>query len=117
MRPGKLRAARFKFPVRRTKSRQTGTAAVKGTNRQVVVVQSPDPEIFTEAIFVLRDDWSRNNSAEQVIEEARRAAGAYLGGGRTTRRYTRRVRGVIWAAAAAVTAGLAWLTLRLIGVM
>ena len=52
---------------------------VKGTNRRVVVVKSPDPSIFEEAIFVVREDlFHRGNSAEKVMNEARRAAGAYL---------------------------------------
>ena len=54
---------------------------VKGTNRRVVVVKSPDPSIFEEAIFVVREDlFHRGNSAEKVMNEARRAAGAYLRG-------------------------------------
>ena len=29
---------------------------VKGISRQVIVVQSPDPKLFEQAIFILRDD-------------------------------------------------------------
>ena len=47
---------------------------VKGTNRRVVVVRYPDPKMFEEAIFVLRDDGSHGKTAEQVMDEARLAA-------------------------------------------
>ena len=30
---------------------------VKGISRRVVVVKSPDPEIFDEAIFIVRDEY------------------------------------------------------------
>ena len=50
-------------------------AMVKGTNRRVVVVKSPDPRIFDEAIFIVREDlFHRGTSAEKVMSEARRAA-------------------------------------------
>ena len=29
---------------------------VKGTTRQVVVVKGPDPKLFDQAIFLVRDD-------------------------------------------------------------
>ena len=32
---------------------------VKGISRQVIVVQSPDPKLFDQAIFILRDDVGR----------------------------------------------------------
>ena len=51
---------------------------VKGTNRHVIVVRSPDPKVFEEAIFVLREEYLRGRRAEQAMEEARRAASDYL---------------------------------------
>ena len=51
---------------------------VKGTNRQVIVVRSPDPQVFEEAIFVLREEYLRGRRSEQAVEEARRAASDYL---------------------------------------
>lgn len=86
---------------------------VKGTSRQVIVVRSPDPRLFEEAIFVLKEDHVRSKSADQVMEEARRAAADYIRrstvGGR--RRGGARVLPVVIAAAGAA-AGLAWLTLH-----
>ncbi len=44
---------------------------VKGISRQVIVVQSPDPKLFDQAIFILKE----NNEAvtdEQLLQEANR---------------------------------------------
>ena len=52
---------------------------VKGCNRQVVVVRSPDPRLFDEAIFLLRQDaLSSGGDPEEVLRQARRAADGYL---------------------------------------
>lgn len=90
---------------------------IKGANRQVVVVKSPDPQVFEEAIFVLREDWLKKRSAEQVVEEARRAASEYLvrNGGRR-KRSGERVRALLYAAVGALAAGAAWITLHFAGV-
>ena len=51
---------------------------VKGTNRRVIVVRSPDPKLFEEAIFVLRENGDREADAGLIMEQASRAAGEYL---------------------------------------
>lgn len=117
----KNKAGLHKFPFRRVewKHGPSGKPSIliKGTNRQVIVVKSPDPQVFEEAIFVLREDWLKKRSAEQVIEEARRAAGEYLArGGGGQRRPGERLRGLLYAAAGALAAGVAWLTLHFVGV-
>ena len=43
--------------------------AVKGISRQVIVVQSPDPQLFDQAIFILKDD-ATGVSEEQLLQEA-----------------------------------------------
>lgn len=89
---------------------------VKGTNRRVIVVKSPDPRIFDEAIFVLKDDYMRRGgSMDQLLEEARSAAGDYLRK-HTPRRTGRKIRVPLIAAAAMVMAGIAWYALRFMGV-
>lgn len=89
---------------------------VKGTNRRVIVVKSPDPRIFDEAIFVIKEDYMRRGGTmEQLLEEARRAAGDYLRK-HTARPPRRKVRIPMLAAAAAVVAGLAWAAVRFLGV-
>ena len=89
---------------------------VKGTNRRVVVVRSPDPRIFEEAIFIIREDlFHRGDSPDKVLAEASQAANAYLR--KTVGRPLRmRIPGSIFAAAGALAASLAWLAFKLVGV-
>ena len=52
---------------------------VKGSNRQVIVVKSPDPKLFDEAIFLLRQDAAEaQGDPDEIIRQARRAADGYL---------------------------------------
>ena len=44
---------------------------VKGISRQVIVVQSPDPKLFEQAIFILRDG-QPEVSDEALLKEAKR---------------------------------------------
>ena len=90
---------------------------VKGTNRHVIVVRSPDPQVFEEAIFVLREEYLRGRSADEVLEEAQTAAADYLrknGGSAAPRRG--RLRGLLLCLGGLLSAGIAWLVLRLCGV-
>jgi len=80
---------------------------VKGTNRRVIVVRSPDPKLFEEAIFVLREGADEPRDAALVMEEAKRAAGDYLKSCGMNKPKKRR-RGV-WYALAAVSVILAGL--------
>ncbi|MEG2000333.1 MAG: translation initiation factor 2 [Evtepia sp.] len=51
---------------------------VKGIARRVVVVNAPDPKLFEQAIFLLRDDALVNeNAPEQVLREAQQVADAF----------------------------------------
>ena len=44
---------------------------VKGVTRQVVVVKSPDPKLFEQAIFLLREEaLDQGASEEQVLKRA-----------------------------------------------
>ena len=83
---------------------------VKGISRQVIVVQSPDPKLFEQAIFILKAD------AEGVTDEAllKEADKAIRGS-----RYERKKRklylyGPVWACGGAVLTGLAWLITALL---
>ncbi len=53
---------------------------VKGVARRVVIVRPPDQRVFEEAIFIVREDYASSGgvSREDVLKEARRAAGEYL---------------------------------------
>ena len=43
---------------------------VKGVTRQVVVVRSPDPELFEQAIFIVRGDGAHTITEEEVLRQA-----------------------------------------------
>lgn len=47
---------------------------VKGVARRVIVVKSPDPRLFEQAIFIVKEDAFTKGgvSAEQVLQEAKR---------------------------------------------
>jgi hypothetical protein len=57
-----------KFPTRRR------FFMVKGISRQVIVVQSPEPKIFEQAIFILKEDavGKEGVTDEILLKEARR---------------------------------------------
>ncbi len=50
---------------------------VKGTSKRVVVVKSPDPKFFEQAIFILREDL-REKGGSDVLREAQRVADDYV---------------------------------------
>ena len=85
---------------------------VKGITRQVILVKSPDPRLFEEAIFLVRDEALAREGvdAEQVIRQARQAADGYLrrSGGRF-QGWLRYLVGPAWAAGGAVAASACWL--------
>ena len=52
---------------------------IKGVAKRVIVVKSPDPKVFEEAIFI--EDYMKTAGVtrSQLLSEARRAAGSYTG--------------------------------------
>lgn len=50
---------------------------VKGTSRRVIVVDSPDPHIFEQAIFIMRSDAPDGVTSRQVVDQAVRIASNY----------------------------------------
>ena len=83
---------------------------VKGITRQVILVKSPDPKLFEEAIFIVKEEALAREgvSADQVIREARQAADGYLRRRRVWNARGRQLPGPAWGAAGAVLASLAW---------
>ena len=73
---------------------------VKGVSRQVIVVKSPDQQLFEQAIFILRDGAEGVTDA-QLLQEAKRAAAEC--------RRNALSFGPLWACAGAVCTGLVWL--------
>ena len=61
------------------RTREHCAELVKGVTRRVIVVREPGSELFEEAIFIVRENALRRGvSSEQVLREARRAAGRYM---------------------------------------
>ena len=52
---------------------------VKGTSRRVIVIKSPDPHIFDEAIFIVKEDiFHRGITNEDILKEAQLTADKYI---------------------------------------
>ena len=85
-----------------------GRTVIKGVNRQVIVVKSPDRRFFEEAIFIVREGvaGSRGVTADQIVAEARQVADSYARH-RGTHWYERVPR-LAWAAAGALLSTAAW---------
>ena len=80
---------------------------VKGISRRVIVVDSPDPQIFEQAIFILRTDGGGVSSQQRVAQAVRIAKNYARCQGLPRRRV--RVPGWLWAAIGAAAIGLTWL--------
>ncbi|MCI8414484.1 MAG: translation initiation factor 2 [Ruminiclostridium sp.] len=52
---------------------------VKGVTRQVVVVRSPDPKLFDQAIFLLRENLGPQAPSErEILRQAQQIADDYI---------------------------------------
>ena len=75
---------------------------VKGVSRRVVVVKSPDPKWFEQAIFLLREEAGAEDAPEeQVLKRAQEVADALA---RNGLKVTRKREKNGWAALEAVLA-------------
>ena len=80
---------------------------VKGVSRRVIVVDSPDPRIFEQAIF------GGGVSSRQLVDQAVRIARNYArsqGGARRRPRWP----SWLWAVCGAAACGIAWLLITLL---
>ena len=79
---------------------------VKGITRQVILVKSPDPRLFEEAIFIVKEEALAREgaSADQVL----RAADGYLKQGRAWNRRLERIPAPAWSALGAALASAGW---------
>lgn len=85
---------------------------IKGITKRVIVVKTPDPKIFEEAIFIVRDEVSQTgHSAEAFLREAQRIANGYIG---NNNKNPRRFPAIAYASAGAALTGLAWLLTALL---
>lgn len=77
---------------------------VKGTSRQVILVQGPDPKLFEQAIFILRQDAQEGISDETLVKEANRL----LREGQKRKRFPAWWPRVLWALGGAGATGVVW---------
>ncbi|HIT34306.1 MAG TPA: translation initiation factor 2 [Candidatus Faecousia intestinigallinarum] len=79
---------------------------VKGISRQVIVVHAPDPKLFEQAIFILKDGALEGEGVtnDALLKEAKRLI-------RSPERSKRPLyqSGPVWAVGGALLTGLAWL--------
>ena len=79
---------------------------VKGISRQVIVVQSPGPELFEQAIFILKD----KALGEGITEDAlMKEAQQVIRGSKPEKKRHLYLYGAVWATGGATLMGLAWL--------
>ena len=79
---------------------------VKGISRQVIVVHSPDPQLFEQAIFILKDKAPREGVSEEALLKEAKALIRYQNGDRKGRMLHS---GPIWACGGAGVMGLLWM--------
>lgn len=83
---------------------------VKGTSRQVILVHSPEPKLFEQAIFILKDE----AVSQGITEEALMKEAQLVLKGRDAPRRQPHLAGLIWAMGGALVTGLVWLVTVLI---
>ena len=77
---------------------------VKGISKQVIVVHSPDPKLFEQAIFILKEDAvGKGITDEELLKEAKQAIRTPVKN-RKLRYY-----GPVWACGGAMVTGFLWL--------
>ena len=79
---------------------------VKGISRQVIVVEAPEPKLFDQAIFILKDNMGEGVTDEALLKEAQKAISGHDKGGRKRRIW---LYGAFWAAAGALATGIVWM--------
>ena len=84
---------------------------VKGISRQIILVDTPDPKLFEQAIFILKDNVGEGITEEQLMKQARQVI---RGSDSIERRRHIYLYGVFWAAGGALLTGFAWLLTALI---
>ena len=80
---------------------------VKGTSRQIIVVEAPEPKLFDQAIFILNEHAVGEGITEDVLlKEARQII---RGGDKAGKKRHFYLYGAVWASAGALLTGVLWL--------
>ena len=85
---------------------------VKGISRQVIVVQSPEPKLFEQAIFILKDSAIGKDGVtdEALLKEAKALMRSSAG----ARKRRLSLYGPVWACGGAMLTGILWVLTLLI---
>ena len=77
---------------------------VKGISRQVIVVHAPEPKLFEQAIFILKDEAvSQGVTEEALLKEAQQIVN------RPPKKRRLSLYGPVWACGGALMTGILWL--------
>lgn len=78
---------------------------VKGVSRQVIVVHAPDPKLFEQAIFILKDEAVGKDGVtdETLLKEAKKIIMSPA-----KKQNAGRFLGLIWALFGAMVTGVIW---------
>ncbi len=89
---------------------------VKGISRRVIVVDSPDPRVFDQAIFILRKDVQAEDgvTSRQLVDQAVRIAKSYTRAQGLPPVRRRRMAPLLAALGGSAVVGLAWLLITLL---
>ena len=75
---------------------------VNGITKQVIVMHSPDPKLFEQAIFILKEDAVGEGITDEILlKEAKKAI--------NQKEMPKVMSGPLWACAGAGVTGLVWL--------
>ena len=79
---------------------------VKGISKQVIVVDAPEPKLFEQAIFILKEEalTQEGITDEALLKEAKQLLRSHHREGKKPL-----IPGPAWACAGAAVTGLAWL--------
>ena len=81
---------------------------VKGISRQVIVVNSPDPKLFEQAIFILKD--GKQVSDDALLKEAKRL----IHSPQSNKRAAQCIDGPLWACGGVLVTCVIWLLTSLL---
>lgn len=76
---------------------------VKGISRQVIVLESPEPKLFEQAIFILRDG-QKEVTDDVLLREAKRLMGTRGSGSKKLNMLLR----VVYVGCGALVTGIVW---------
>lgn len=85
---------------------------VKGTSRQVIVVNSPDPKLFEQAIFILKDTATRSGITDEVL--MREAQKLIRSGKHPVSKHNIYRYGLFWSCCGAAFMGIIWTICELV---